>query len=304
MKKSFTRLLLCLGLSAASFSLYAANTTASILTLKNPTHYSGIQIGDVLQRSITIAVDNPYQLARSSLPIKGLNRQGIELRELAVDSAQASGKTIYHITFSYQVFANTGKPIQLQLPAERIQFSGGPTDTTITMPPWRFWFAALLPDKLLKAKTSVIPQYKPTLLDHTQYDRWLLAGLLSALTGLAGLLYVNAEGAAWLPWMNGAFARASRQIKKLPATPAGQKQAALLLQQAFNTSWGVNVLTSNVSELLAQRPRFQPLEAEIKAFFTQAGALLYAGQPSQPDAFMQQTTMLSRRLRDCERGAR
>lgn len=304
MKTVFTRLLFCLGMSAASHSLCAANTAATMLALKNPAHYSGIQIGDILQRTITISVNSPYQLVRTSLPIKGLNRQGIELRDLAVDSTQASGKTIYHITFSYQVFANTGKPVQLQLPAERIQFSGGPTDTTMTMPSWRFWFSALLPDKLLKAKASVIPQYKPTLLDHTHYDRWLLAGLLSVLSGLAGLLYVNAEGAAWLPWMNGAFARASRQIKKLPATPAGQKQAALLLQQAFNTSWGVNVLTSNVSELLAQRPRFQPLEAEIKAFFTQAGALLYAGQPSQPEVFMQQTTVLSRRLRDCERGAR
>lgn len=304
MKTLFTRLLLCLGLPAASLSLCAATTAATMLALKNPAHYSGIQIGDVLQRTISIAVDSPYQLVRTSLPIKGLNRQGIELRDIEVKSTQASGKTIYQIAFSYQVFANSGTPIQLQLPAERLLFAGGGADTTITMPSWRFWFSAQLPDKLLKAKASVIPQYKPSQLDHTQYDRWLVAGVLSMLAGLAGLLYVNAAGASWLPWMNGAFARASRQISKLPATPAGQKQAALLLQQAFNTSWGENVLSSNVSKLLAQRPRFQPLEAEIKAFFTHAGALLYAGQTGQPEAFMQQITTLSRRLRDCERGAR
>ncbi|MDP8567491.1 hypothetical protein [Methylophilus aquaticus] len=304
MKTLFTRLLFCLGLSAASYSLCAATPAATMVALKNPAHYSGIQIGDVLQRTITIAVEKPYQLVRTRLPIKGLNRQGIELRDIEIESTQAAGKTVYQIAFSYQVFANTGKPIQLQLPAERIQFSGGPTDTTITMPSWRFWFAALLPDKLLKAKASVIPQYKPSLLDHTQFDRWLLAGLLSMLTGLAGLLYVNAAGANWLPWMNGAFARASRQISKLPATADGQKQAALLLQQAFNTSWGVNVLTSNVSELLTQRPHFQPLEAEIKVFFTQASALLYAGQSGQPGTFLSQMNTLCRQLRDCERGAR
>lgn len=303
MKKHLTTWLLCLSLSSLTLPLYAAST-ASILSLHNPAHFSGIQIGDVLQRSVTIETGSTDQLVRNSLPIKGLNRDGIELKDITVERDNRSGKALTHITFSYQVFAHSSKPVQLQLPAEHITFSNGQSETAVELPSWRFWLSALLPDKLLKAKSSVIPQYKPSLLDHAVYDRWLLVSLCSALLGCMGLLYVNAAGARWLPWMNGAFARASRQIKKLPDTPAGQKQAALLLLQAFNSSLGSNLMANNVPDFLAQKPRFQPLAGEINAFFSQANTLLYGNQASVPNSFMREVNILSRRLRDCERGAK
>jgi mxaA protein len=268
-----------------------------VLSIRNPATYAGIQLGDVLQRTIRLSVPAQDELNENSLPLKGLQRDGIELRQWQVSSETESGRKVYTLVFDYQVFASPGKPLQLQLPAERIAFNSG---AVTELPAWRFWLMAQLPDRLQPAKPTVIAQYPPTLQPTLMTQRALGVSLLLALLGSLVLLYRNADW-GWLPMMNGDFARAYRQLKRLQATADSRKQATLVIQQAFNARFGQQMLSSHVREFVAQQPSFQPLESQIHAFFVQANAVLYGGQLPAAETYLQQCKSLTRQLRDCER---
>ncbi|MBF4987439.1 hypothetical protein [Methylophilus sp. 14] len=268
-----------------------------VVSVHNPAQYAGIQIGDVLQRSITLSVSAQEQLNDSSLPLKGLQRNGIELRQWQVSSASQADKKIYTLVFDYQVFASSGKPIQLQLPVERIRFNSG---AAAELPAWRFWLMAQLPDRLQPAKPTVIAQYHASMLETDSTQRWLVLSLLLAVIGSLVLLYRNADW-TWLPMMNGHFAKAYHRLKRLPATAEGQKQAALIVQHAFNQHYGQQMLSSQVGAFVQQQPVFQSLETQIQAFFVQANAVLYGGQLPAAAEYLQQCKTLTRQLRDCER---
>lgn len=275
----------------------AQPTTVQVVSVHNPALYAGVQIGDVLQRSVKLAVAANDQLVENDLPLKGLQRNGVELRQIQVENRSQGSKKIYTLAFDYQVFASSGKPVQLQLPVEKITFSSG---ATYELPSWRFWLMAQLPDRLQKAKESVIPQYRPALLDTQTLQRMLVLSLALAVVGSLVLLYRNAD---WtLPMMKGHFAQAYRKLKKLPTNAAGQKQAALIVQHALNQRFGQQMLSNHVAEFVAQQPAFKPLEQEIHQFFAQANAVLYAGQATQAAAYLQQCKALTRQLRDRERG--
>lgn len=282
------------GLAAAE----AQPATVQEISIHNPALYAGVQIGDVLQRSVKLAVAANDQLAENSLPLKGVQRNGVELRQVHVDNQTQDGKKIYTVTFDYQIFASSGQPVQLQLPAEKITFNSG---ASYELPSWRFWLMAQLPDRLQKAKETVIPQYRPAFLDtQTPQRMFILSMVLVVIAGLM-LLYRNADW-TWLPMMNGHFAHAYRKLKKLPASAEGQKQAALIVQHALNQRFGRQMLSQHVSEFVAQQPAFKPLEQEIRDFFARANAVLYAGQDAPAAGYLQQCKALTRQLRDCERG--
>lgn len=279
-------------------SLALAETPASavqVLSMQNPSSYAGIQIGDVLQRKVRLSVAATDKLNEDSLPLKGLLREGIELRQVQVEQQAEDNKKIYSLTLDYQVFASSGKPVQLQLPAEKITFASG---ATVDLPTWRFWLMAQLPDQLQQAKQSVIPQFKPSLLDTETPRQVLILSVFVSLIGILVLIYRNADW-TWLPMMNGHFAHAYRKLKQVPASVEGQKQAALIVQNALNQRFGQQMLSHHVNAFIAQQPAFEPLANEIEAFFVQANAVLYGGQ--QTNDYVQQCLQLTRQLRDCER---
>ncbi|MGQ2965115.1 hypothetical protein [Methylophilus sp.] len=279
---------------------YAETAAAQVqvLSVHNPASYAGIQIGDVLQRTIRLSVAAGDQLNDSQLPLKGLQRNGVELRQLQIASQKQGGQQVYTLVFDYQVFASSGKPLQLQLPAEQLTFNSG---ATVSLPSWRFWLVAQLPDQLQKAKQSVIAQYRPALLDTQTPQRGLAISLLLAVVGGLVLLYRHADWSL-LPMRHSHFSRAYRKLKKLPANAEGQKQAALLVQDALNQRFGQQMLAKHVPEFLLQQPGFKPLEQELHAFFAQANAVLYSGQTNDAAAYLQQCKTFTRQLRDCERG--
>jgi mxaA protein len=275
-----------------------AQKQVQVLSVQNPASYAGIQIGDVLQRTMRLSVAAGDQLNDSKLPLKGLQRNGVELRQLHIASQKQGGQQVYTLVFDYQVFASSGKPVQLQLPAEQLTFNSG---ATVSLPSWRFWLVAQLPDQLQKAKQSVIAQYPPALLDTQTPQRGLALSLLLAVVGGLVLLYRHAD---WnlLPMGKGHFSRAYRKLKKLTANADGQKQAALLVQDALNQRFGRQMLAKHVTEFTSQQPAFKPLEQELHAFFAQANAVLYSGQSYDAAAYLQQCKAFTRQLRDCERG--
>jgi len=279
----------------------AQEPDARILSVINPAQSNGIRIGDVLSRTLEIEANAPYAIPKTALPMKGENRSGIELADIAVKTSKRGNKNIYSITLTYQVFASAAKPVVMQLPEERFVFSGGAKALSIKVPAWHFWFSPLVAEGVSNAKENMQPQFKPALIDiDAHYTRfWVFLAL--SVTGLLGLVYVNADK-RWLPFMNGAFAQAHRSLKKLPGNPAGEKNALVYMHQAFNRIHGENLFINNLEQFLAAHPEFSRLKNDIIEFFQRSNASLFASRQENSELYINNLIVLSKRLRDCERG--
>jgi mxaA protein len=102
--------------------------------------------------------------------------------------------------------------------------------------------------------------------------------------------------------MGGPFARAYRDLKKLPATAEGLSQGVARLHQAFNATAGNSVF--DATTFLARKPGFAPLGQELGQFFGLSRTVFF--EPSAPHGIAGDATAwlrkFCRRCRDCERG--
>ena len=279
---------------------FAQTTDVKILSTINPPTSNNIQMGDVLSRSIEVEVAAAYQLPKASLPMKGESRNGIELRDINVQTSKGSSTTIYKITLSYQVFVSAAKPVVMELPDEHLALIGGAKALSIDIPAWKFWYAPLVAEGITNAKDNMQPQSKPVLIDLNLHRTRIWAALALLATGLLGLVYVNADK-RWLPFMNGAFAQAHRNIKKLGNNQTANRNALMHMHQAFNKIYGANLFANELEHFLAANPKFLKMKQEITQFFEQSNAALFANQAASATQ-LQQLKTLSKRLRDCERG--
>jgi mxaA protein len=284
-----------------SHTAIAQESAARILKIINPSHSNGIHIGDIMERKVVIEASIPYQISRAALPVKGTRQEGIELTNIQISTTQHDQKTLYEIALRYQVFAHAATPVVMQMPAETFALTGGPQALSVKLPGWRCWFAPLVVADIHTAKDNLQPQYKPSLINSSahQYRLAVFLGLL--LTGLLGLVYINADR-RWLPFMNGPFAQAHRRIKRLPNTPAKEKQALISLHQAFNKVYGANLFAPDLAQFIAAHPEFAEVRAEIETFFEQSNKSLFAQASHDHAQFIADLIAFSKRLRDCERG--
>jgi len=279
----------------------AQDVDAKLISITNPMQSNGIHIGDVLERKVVIETSQPYQLSKTTLPMKGLSRDGIELSDIDVNTRQQGNKTLNEITLRYQVFMSSPTPVVVQLPEEVFAMAGGAKALMLKLPVWRFWFSPLVAADITTAKGNLQPQFKPALIA-TETDRVLLAVLLGlVVVGGLGLVYVNADR-RWMPFMGGAFARAHREIKRLPRTAGQDRKALFLLHQAFNQTHGANLFAAEIGRFIASHPAFAKARPDIEKFFKKSNQSLFT--QAQPDRvqFMQALTTFSKTLRDCERG--
>lgn len=285
--------LTCLGTAQAN--------EIKIISLRNPVASNGVRIGDILQRVIEVETPEGVQLPKTSLPLKGDNRNGMELRDISVEQFKVNGHQHYLIAMSYQVFANANYPVVMQLPAEHFALTGGAHALSINVPAWHFWYSPLVSAGIKNAKDQLQPQYKAALLDlnvhHNRFVIWLIALIVGAL----GLIYVNADK-RWLPFMGGVFAKAHRRIKQLPKKHATDKVALMYLHQAFNQTYGANLFANEVDVFLERHPKFVKLKAEIHGFFNESNAVLFGQHQKNQALYVSELAKLSKRLRDCERG--
>jgi mxaA protein len=277
---------------------YAQANEVKVLRVSNPAFNNGIQIGDVLTRTITIETSAAYDLPKTSWPIKGESKNDIELRDINVSTTRNLNQKLFQVTLNYQVFANAAQPVQMQLPVEHLLFTG-PNNIAIDIPAWRFWYSPLVAEGITNAKNLMQPQIKPALIAVKPIQMWLtiFTGVLAI--GLLGLVYVNADK-RYLPFMNGAFAKAHRHIKKLAKNQANDRTAFAYMHQAFNQVYGANLFISELDQFLKAHPKFLKVKDEIKRFFELSNATLFAN--ANHASTHEDLIGLSKRLRDCERG--
>ena len=294
MKKA---LIVCLCLWA---SAVAQAAPATLVSLHNPRASTGIEIGDVLQRSLVIESEAPYELPGSALPIKGARIDGVELVDIAVKDDKRGNGHHYEITLTYQVFQGGAKPLVMRLPQTTLALTGGSEAANITVPAWHFWYSPLVVGDIHTARSNLQPQIKPALLPQDVSSLRLGIAIAVLVIGLIGLLYINAER-RWLPWMGGPFAQAYRQLRKSSLKTQGQGQALGILHQAFNRVHGQTLFRPQLPEFLVAHPQYQSLAGEIDAFFQRSESLLFTRQDTDVPALIKELQVLSRRLRDAER---
>ncbi|WP_036299761.1 hypothetical protein [Methylotenera sp. L2L1] len=274
---------------------------AKIISISNPLQSHGIQVGDVLSRKIVLEVKAPYQLSQQTLPMKGTRTNDVELSQISITQTASQEAIRYSIDLRYQVFSAVFVPSVLQLPAEKFALTGGAQALSVNLPAWKFWFSPLAPKGMTKARENMHMQFKPTLIDLKPYANKVLVFSGMLIVGLLGLVYINADK-RWLPFMNGAFAKAHRKLKKLPRNEDGEKQALSHMHLAFNQLHGGNLFVNELNEFLSKHPAFVKFAKEIEAFFEQSNQSLFAQKTQNSEQLMADLMVLSRRLRDCERG--
>jgi mxaA protein len=312
---SSVRLLLCVLATSLTLntSLVKANDVVAtgraepkIISLGNPSASYGVHIGDKLSRKVVLELPSPYQISSGAIPKKGTKDKGVELVDVKVETDQQKTKTIYTVNLSYQTFVSTSIPTVMQLPAEKFSITGGEKNVTIDLPAWGFWFSPLVTGGAEVAAKNLQPEFKPPQIDMHAHQTRLTVFLSLLVVSLFSLLYVNADG-NWLPFMGGAFAKAHRQLKRLsktspPKTPADEKQALVYIHQAFNQHYGANIFARDIEHFLESHPSFRKVKAEIEQFFNASNQSLYSVDIRDSGLVIANLVLLSKQLRDCERG--
>jgi len=302
MKNLIPKLLLFVTFFFQSAFASAENNAMAIAAISNPARSTGIQIGDVLKRSVTFESATPQVMITKALPAKGSRNDEIELVESKLERLKEGGKNRYRLDLSYQVFASATKPKVMALPAQNIKISG---TEQLMLPAWHFWYSPLVDIGFAYAKANVQPQIKLPGIDLSQHAVRMKVFSAMLLLALIGLVYVNADS-RWLPFCKGDFSRAYRRIKLLSKSKvpdANRLRAALFsLHESFNKTYGSNVFENDIDDFISQHPRFRPLQQQILEFFTLSNQTLFSRHPQQDSALLLKVLSISKGLRDCERG--
>ncbi|CAG0998813.1 mxaA protein [Methylophilaceae bacterium] len=269
---------------------------------RNPERRIGYFIGDIIERSVEIAARQPYALSAASLPVKGLMRQGIELREVKLSEQKSAGVTHYCLDLVYQVFAHDDHARKLTLPEETIRLVNAGKPVQVSIPAWPFSLSPVAAHGEAYIEQDMSPYRGPMLVGFGYYKPLLGVSLVLVIVSLFGLVYINGD-AAWFPGMGGPFAASYRRISGLPDLPDSTPAAVASIHHAFNQTFGKNLFRQQMDEFIRLHPAFSGMRPQIAAFFELSDGVLFG-----PDAGREQAATLAalaefcERCRHCERG--
>lgn len=300
-----------LSIARAEAPLPAIDAKNIKVTIVEPERDAGYVVGDILQRIVTLEVKKPYELVETSLPIVGYEHRwqgqitGIELSKIALKKQGHSDSTTYTLHLGYQVFTTgkVAKPAILR--PEIIKFRDAKKSELLQyqLPPFSFRISPLSVYGQVNIKDEMSPFRTPLLLD-TNPEKFKLKILLGILAiALLGLLYILGIR-AWLPRMGAPFAKAYRDIRKLPPTSEGLQQAVARVHKSLNITAGNSVFNDNLDQFVLQKPAFKPVKADIERFFGLSRQVFFEPQATHQagEAPLDWLRSFCRRCRDCERG--
>ncbi len=277
----------------------------------NPTRDAGYVVGDALDRTIEVTIKKPYELVKESIPIVGYEHRwkgqisGIELININTSDEAKSDAVKHTLKLRYMVFTTAKTVKHGALKAEVLKVRNTQTKEVVRLrvPFFDFRISPLSLFGQIKLNEDMSPFIPPLTLNAQQekLNVKILAAVL--VVSLLGLLYMFGAY-AWLPKMGGPFAKAYRDIRKLPETPEGLQKAVARVHQSLNLTAGGSLFGNHIAEFVRTKPAFAPMQAEIDQFFNlsrqvffepEAGAQLGASPKNWLLKFCKQ-------LRDCERG--
>lgn len=279
---------------------------------QNPSRDAGYVVGDILERTVTITIKKPYELVKESLPIVGYEHRykgqisGIELSSIQHEEHQNAGSVTHVLNLSYQVFTTgrVAKPAALRAEILKLRNTENKDVVQLRVPSFSFRVSPLSVFGQVKLREEISPFVPPLLLDASKEKRNLkvYAGILGL--SLLGLLYMLGVH-AWLPRMGAPFAKAYRDIRKMPETNEGIQEAVARVHQSLNKTAGMSVFSHTIEQFLQVKPAFTIAKPEIAAFFNLSKQVFFESEKNPTTAHQQSKQWLlqfCRHMRDCERG--
>ena len=288
-----------LGLGLVLFCIAApAQTALRELSVTTPRPF-GYVIGDRFQHRIDLALNPPYSLDYSALPKPGRVTHWLELYQPVVSQRKLDAATHYTIDLTYQIVNISSAGEDLFTPQQKLFFRDRHNSFAGLVPPWRWRMHALTDPR--QPASELRPDQPPLARPLPVFGLWLAATGLGG--ALAGLIYLHAP--RYFGRRPGPFARACRQLQRLPQQPWDDehyRQALRCIHAAFNQTAGHTVFAEKLDVFFEQQPRFNSLRQPIERFFEHTRGLFFAGPESSVRYSGAALLALCRDCRNRERG--
>lgn len=260
----------------------------------------GWQVGDVLQRRISIDVPAGLGLDATSLPRPGARGRALELRAVRRDAAAGREE----IVLEYQVFLAPAAVRTLEMPPVILHFEGRPRAQDLRIDAWPVTVAPLVPVDvsprrgLGELQPDVDAPPVPTGALRTRLAVWL-----SLAAGLAASLALVHFGLPWWNRRHRPFARAWPELRRLGRgadDALAWRAACERLHAAFNESGGEVLFERGVERFVARRTGFAPLREDIRRFLAMSRRGFFGDGRHEPGE-LAWLVDFGRRCRDAER---
>ncbi|HEX3140178.1 MAG TPA: hypothetical protein VHQ87_08995 [Rhizobacter sp.] len=265
----------------------------------------GYQVGDLVERSLTLHVPAGLVLDEASVPRPGARGKAIELKELVRRSEAEAGGTRHELKLVYQVFLSPPEVRTLEIAPFVLHFSGRPRDQDLRVDAWPVTVSPLMPvDASPRHGLGELrPDQPPPLIDIRPglLRLWAYGLLILLLLGYLAQVYV---GLPWWARHQRPFAQAWRSLRGMPAGASASDWRAAFqrVHEALNQTAGEVLFAHSVERFVAAQPRYAGLREELIEFFQRSRSEFFAlGAPAAGNGLW--LLAFCRRCRDAERGA-
>ena len=265
----------------------------------------GYQVGDVVQRRVSVLAPDGWQLDVSSLPRPGGRGSAIELRSVVATSAAEPGGRRHELALQYQVFLAPVAVRTLEIPPLRLRFTSAARSEELRVDAWPLTVAPLVPLEVSPRRGlgELQPDIAPPHID-TAALRWRVVAYAGLSALLLATLAIERFGAPWRAARQRPFAQAWRRLRRLPQDPAQVewRTACQQVHEALNRGAGEVLFEAGLARFIAARPSFAGLRDDIARFLQLSRREFFGGAERGPDD-ARWLVGLCRRLRDAERSS-
>ena len=283
--------------------LGAAHAQGGVRVQADEPRAFGYQIGDTVQRHVTVHAGAGWTLDDSSLPQPGARGGALELRRVVATAHDEDGGRRHELDLQYQVFISPASVRTFEIPTFRLRFNGPSRSEDVRVEAWPVTVAPLLPADVSPRRGlgELRPDQAPPLIDERGIRLRLRAWLVASLLVLCTLAVIHL-GPPWRAARNRPFGRAWRQLRRLPVDAAGApwRAACKRLHEALNHSAGAVVFERDLDRYIAMHPAFAPLRDDLARFLRLSRAEFFDQPQARGDAAW--LIDLCRRCHDAERG--
>jgi mxaA protein len=265
----------------------------------------GYQVGDLVQRLVSVHVPDGLKLDEASVPQPGGRGTALELRSVAKHTSRETGGLRLELHLEYQVFLSPPQTRTIEMPVLVLHFTGTPRPQDLHVDAWPVTIASLAPPDVSPRRGlgDLQPDAAPTLLDTKPGVTRLIAYAVVAIAILLYLAHVYI-GLPWWARTHRPFTLAWRNLRHMPADgPQDQwREAFAKLHAALNHTAGEAVFEHSIDRFLTTQPRYGHLRDDLVTFFQQSRREFFA-HGTQASAQRLWLLDFCRRCRDAERGS-
>jgi mxaA protein len=305
-------------LGAAGPSTAADEAAALRVEASEPRAY-GYQVGDVVARRITVHAPPGWRLLEDSLPRPGGRGAPIELRSVAAQVHAAGAGQRHELQLEYQVFFAPASVRTLEIAPLRLRFESATRSEELRVEGAPVTVAPLAPVEVSPRRGlgELQPDRAPALVATAALQTRLVLSAALALAALGALALLR-FGPPWHAARNRPFARAWRELRRLPLHPGPEqwRDACRTLHRALNASAGEVLFEPGLERFVSRNPKLRDERDAIARFMQLSREVFFAGpaapapgaSPGAPvlraDAASNAAWLvdLCRRCRDAERG--